>query len=111
MQFDVIIGNPPYQMKHGAGGSSHSSIYHLFIEQAKKLEPRFLSMVVPSRWLAGGRGLDEFRKEMLGSHKLLKLVDFPISKEVFPNVQIEGGICYFLWFQKKLSKFCCPTNR
>jgi len=97
MQFDVIIGNPPYQMKHGAGGSSHSSIYHLFIEQAKKLEPRFLSMVVPSRWLAGGRGLDEFRKEMLGSHKLLKLVDFPISKEVFPNVQIEGGICYFLW--------------
>lgn len=97
MQFDVIIGNPPYQMKGGAGGSSDSSIYHLFVEQAKKLEPKFLAMVVPSRWLAGGRGLDEFRKEMLGSRKLLKLVDFPVSKEVFPNVEVKGGICYFLW--------------
>ncbi len=97
MQFDVIIGNPPYQMKGGAGGSSDSSIYHLFVEQAKKLEPKFLSMVVPSRWLAGGRGLDEFRKEMLSSSKLLKLVDFPVSSEVFPNVEVKGGICYFLW--------------
>lgn len=97
MQFDVIIGNPPYQMKGGAGGSSDSSIYHLFVEQAKKLEPKFLSMVIPSRWLAGGRGLDEFRKEMLGSRKLARLVDFPVSKEVFPNVEVKGGICYFLW--------------
>lgn len=97
MQFDVIIGNPPYQMKGGAGGTSDSSIYQLFVEQAKKLEPKFLSMVIPSRWLAGGRGLDEFRKEMLGSHKLKRLVDFPISKEVFPNVEVMGGICFFLW--------------
>lgn len=97
MQFDVIIGNPPYQMKGGAGGSSDSSIYQLFVEQAKQLEPKYLSMVVPSRWLAGGRGLGEFRQEMLSSHKLLKLVDFPVSREVFPNVAVEGGICYFLW--------------
>jgi site-specific DNA-methyltransferase (adenine-specific) len=97
MQFDVIIGNPPYQMKGGAGGTSDSSIYHLFVEQAKKLEPRFLSMVVPSRWLAGGRGLDEFRKDMLQSKQLLRLVDFPVSKEIFPNVEVKGGICYFLW--------------
>ncbi len=97
MQFDVIIGNPPYQMKGGAGGTSDSSIYQLFVEQAKKLEPRFLAMVVPSRWLAGGRGLDEFRKDMLSSHKLLRLVDFPVSREVFPNVEVKGGICYFLW--------------
>lgn len=96
MQFDVIIGNPPYQMKGGAGGSSDSSIYHLFVEQAKSLGPKYLSMVVPSRWLAGGRGLSEFRKEMLGSHNLAKLVDFPVSREVFPNVEVKGGICYFL---------------
>ncbi len=97
MQFDVIIGNPPYQMKGGAGGTSDSSIYHLFVEQAMKLDPRFLSMVVPSRWLAGGRGLDEFRKDMLQSKQLLRLVDFPVSKEIFPNVEVKGGICYFLW--------------
>lgn len=97
MQFDVIIGNPPYQMKGGAGGTSDSSIYHLFVDQAKRLEPRFLSMVVPSRWLAGGRGLDEFRKEMLSSRDLVRLVDFPVSSEVFPNVEVKGGICYFLW--------------
>lgn len=54
-------------------------------------------MVIPSRWLAGGRGLDEFRKEMLGSLKIRRLVDFPVSKEVFPNVEVKGDICYFLW--------------
>jgi len=99
MQFDVIIGNPPYQMKGGAGGTSDSSIYHFFVEQARKLEPRYLSMVVPSRWLAGGRGLDEFRSQMLSSKNLVRLVDFPVSSEVFPNVEVKGGICYFLWSQ------------
>jgi site-specific DNA-methyltransferase (adenine-specific) len=97
MQFDVVIGNPPYQMKGGSGGTNDSPIYHLFVEQAKKLEPKFLSMVVPSRWLAGGRGLDAFRKEMLGSHDLVCLVDHPVSSEVFPGVEVKGGICYFLW--------------
>lgn len=97
MQFDVIIGNPPYHMKGGAGGSSYSSIYHIFVDQAQKLEPKYLSMVIPSRWLAGGRGLDDFRKEMLSSQKLYRLVDFPVSREVFQNVEVKGGICYFLW--------------
>lgn len=99
MQFDVIIGNPPYQMKGGAGGSSDSSIYQLFVEQAKNLQPKFLSMVVPSRWLAGGRGLDKFREEMLTSGKLKELVDFPAVKDVFPGLSFEGGVCYFLWAQ------------
>lgn len=97
MQFDVIVGNPPYQMAGGAGGSSDSSIYHLFVQQALKLEPRFVSMVVPSRWLAGGRGLDEFRKEMLTGRHLRYLVDYTRMSAAFPGVDFEGGVCYFLW--------------
>ena len=97
MQFDVIIGNPPYQMTGGAGGTSDSSIYHLFVQQALKLEARFVSMVLPSRWMAGGRGLDEFRSEMLNGGNIRNLADFPDSSSAFPGVQIKGGICYFLW--------------
>lgn len=97
MQFDVVIGNPPYQMTGGAGGTSDSSIYHLFVQQAFNLEPRFVSMVIPSRWMAGGRGMDEFRAEILSSAKLAEIVDFPVSKDVFPGVEVKGGICYFLW--------------
>jgi site-specific DNA-methyltransferase (adenine-specific) len=109
MQFDVIIGNPPYQMKGGAGGSSDSSIYHLFVKQAMKLEPRFLSMVVPARWMAGGRGLDEFRAKMLNEGHLRDLTDFYDSGEAFPGVQIKGGVCYFLW--DKLHQGSCRVIR
>lgn len=97
MQFDVVVGNPPYQMTGGGGGSNDSSIYHLFVQQAKKLEPRFLSMVIPSRWLAGGRGLDEFRKEMLGDGHLRRMVDYTKMSIAFPGVDFEGGVGYFLW--------------
>jgi site-specific DNA-methyltransferase (adenine-specific) len=97
MQFDVIIGNPPYQMKGGAGGSSDSSIYHLFVEQALKLDPRFLTMVIPSRWLAGGRGLDEFRKTMLNGKHISHLIDYTKMSTAFPGVDFEGGVGYFLW--------------
>jgi site-specific DNA-methyltransferase (adenine-specific) len=97
MQFDVIIGNPPYQMTGGAGGSSDSSIYHLFVQQALNLEPRYAVFVTPSRWMAGGRGLDEFRAQMLNGGHLRSLTDFPDSGDAFPGVQIKGGVCYFLW--------------
>ncbi len=97
MQFDVIIGNPPYQMTGGGGGSNDSPIYHLFVRQAMQLEPRFLSMVIPSRWMAGGRGLGEFRAEFLGDPRVRTLVDYENAKDVFPTVGIGGGACYFLW--------------
>lgn len=97
MQFDVIIGNPPYQMKGGAGGSSDSSIYHLFVEQALNLDPRYAVFVIPSRWLAGGRGMDEFRKSMLTGKHIRTLVDYTKMSTAFPGVDFEGGVGYFLW--------------
>lgn len=97
MQFDVIIGNPPYQMKGGAGGTSDSSIYHLFVEQALNLDPRFLSMVIPSRWLAGGRGMDDFRDAMLTGKHIRYMVDYTKMATAFPGVDFEGGVGYFLW--------------
>ena len=97
MQFDVIIGNPPYQLDDGGFGTSAAPIYQLFVEKALDLEPRFAVFVTPSRWMAGGKGLDKYRQRMLSDKHLRNIVDYPKLYEGFPGVKIRGGISYFLW--------------
>ncbi len=110
MKFDVIVGNPPYQMTGGGGGTNDTPIYNLFVDQAKALNPRYIAMIIPSRWMAGGRGLDEFRTTMLSDQRIRALVDYENAKDLFPAVGINGGICYFLWDRDNRGS-CTSTTR
>ena len=116
MKFDVIISNPPYQLSTGGGTEERKSatqakpIYHLFVEQAKKLKPRYITMIMPARWYNGGMGLNQFRQNMLGDKHVTKLVDYINSKDCFQGVEIAGGVCYFLWERDQTSEKCMITN-
>lgn len=111
MQFDVVIGNPPYHLGDGGGsGSSAISIYQKFVEQAQLLEPRMLTMVIPARWFTGGKGLDVFRASMLSDERIRSLVDYPISADVFPRNGPKGGICTFVWERDNPGPCSVTTN-
>lgn len=110
MQFDVIIGNPPYQLDDGGYGNSAAPIYDKFVEQAKKLNPRLLTMVIPARWFAGGKGLDDFRESMLKDNRVRSIDDYLNASDVFPGVGLKGGICYFLWDRDNPGECRVTTN-
>lgn len=110
MKFDVILSNPPYQLSDGGSGPSAMPLYNEFVMQAKKLTPRYMTMIIPARWYAGGKGLDSFRTEMLSDKRITTLVDYETSKECFDGVNIAGGICYFLWDRDNPSEKCTIKN-
>lgn len=110
MQFDVIIGNPPYQLADDGFGTSAAPIYQHFVTQAKALEPRYMSMVIPARWFAGGKGLDEFRESMLSDDRVRSIDDYLSASDVFPGVGLKGGICVFLWDRENRGRSSVTTH-
>lgn len=110
MKFNAVVGNPPYQIMDGGGtGSSATPIYNKFVDLAKLLNPNNVSMIIPAKWYTGGKGLDEFRANMLNDKQLVKLFDYEDSRDCFPTVDIAGGVCYFLWNKGSDNK-CVVTS-
>jgi hypothetical protein len=109
MKFDAIVGNPPYQEMDGGNNASASPVYDLFVREAIGMNPHYVSMIIPARWYSGGKGLDQFRTDMLNDTHLSKIVDFTSSTDLFPTVDIAGGLCYFLWDNSHDGK-CAFTN-
>lgn len=109
MKFDVIISNPPYAQDTAGAGRQAKPIYNQFIEQAKKLNPKYMTMIIPSRWFAGGMGLDDFRATMMNDNHISEIVDFTNSKDCFPGISVSGGVCYFLW-ERDTTGDCNFTN-
>lgn len=110
VKFDVVVGNPPYQMDADAEGQNIAPIYDSFVQEAIKLNPKYVAMIIPSRWLAGGKWLDAFRDQMLKDKRIRKMVDYPNAAELFPGVQIKGGVLYFLWDRDNPGS-CSTTTR
>lgn len=96
MKFDYIIGNPPYQMEDGGAGASATPVYNKFIDAVKELDPSVLSLIIPAKWYSGGKGLDQFRQEMLNDSHIRRLADYTNSLDVFPDADIAGGVCIFV---------------
>jgi len=103
MKIDAIVGNPPYQVMDGGTDRGAVPVYQHFVDIAKLCKPNYISMIMPARWYAGGRGLDDFREAMLSDKRIQSLFDFETSKDLFPTVDIAGGLCYFLWHKTNTS--------
>lgn len=100
MKFDFVIGNPPYQESDGGAGASATPVYNKFIDAVKTLHPEVMELIIPAKWYSGGKGLDQFRENMLKDSKIAVLVDYTNSLEVFPGVDVAGGVCYFIRDEK-----------
>lgn len=109
-QFDVIVGGPPYHLQDSEGNVGASPIYPLFVEKVKSLGPRFANLIIPARWFAGGKGLDDFRSQMLNDPHISKLVDYPITGDIFPGLKVIGGICFFLRDLQHVGRCEVETN-